>query len=482
MKNVIAAKSWISEIIVVLLLLLAMGRPAAQSRVLVLEGGTLIDGTGTAPVADAVVVVTGNRITAVGRRGQVAVPPNANVIQLDGRTILPGLIDGHTHLIDWNFPLFLPYGVTTIADLHNDTAWGLAQREALKTGLIKGPRLLISGARMVGPLGPGIDGYFVKDVPEAVAYARTLKKVGVDVLKVNDDMTDAQVKAVIDEGQVLGLPVLGHTQNIERAAEMGFKHEEHMYTMAHALLAEEGKDWRGVTNPEAKVNPKLFPKLITYMVKQGVFVNPTMMQWASCTERWRDRIAVVQQLVKDPNLAFVPAGYKETWLRDPGPRNPGCANVAEFLKEYSAAGGKVLAATDAGGATIPGLSMHYEMQMLTDVGIPPMKALQGATLWAAEVLGKDKDLGSIVPGKLADFTIIEGNPLTDIGVTKNVRMVIKDGQVMDTSYDPKWVNPITFCGPCHKGWKGASLFPPPEPGENPSPSRRGGGPAAPVTK
>ena len=82
------------------------------------------------------------------------------------------------------------------------------------------------------------------------------------------------------------------------------------------------------------------------------------------------------------------------------------------------------------------------MQMLVDLGVPPMKALQGATLWAAEVLGQEKDLGSIQVGKLADFTIVEGNPLADIGTTRNVRMVIKGGEVMKTAYDPKWVNPI----------------------------------------
>jgi len=127
--------------------------PTAQQRVLVLEGGTLIDGTGRAPVADAVVVVEGNRITAMGTRGQVSYPPSATVLQLSGRTILPGLIDGHVHLRDYQPPMFLPYGITTIADIHNDTAWSIAQREALKAGRIKGPRLFVSGARVTGPGG-----------------------------------------------------------------------------------------------------------------------------------------------------------------------------------------------------------------------------------------------------------------------------------------------------------------------------------------
>ena len=113
---------------------------------------------------------------------------------------------------------------------------------------------------------------------------------------------------------------------------------------------------------------------------------------------------------------------------------------------YSEAGGKILAATDAvcGGCNqiVPGLSLHYEMQMLTDMGISPMRAIQGATLWSADVIGQQNDLGSVEVGKLADFTIVEGNPLADIAATRNVRMVIKDGAVVDTSYDPTWTNPI----------------------------------------
>jgi len=442
---------------ILIALVLTTVETGAQNRVMVLEGGTLIDGTGKPPVTDAVVVVDGNRIKAVGRRGRVTVPANANVIRLNGRTILPGLVDTHVHLIDWHLPMFLPYGVTTIVDLHNDTAWDLAQREALKTGVIKGPRLFISGARIVGPNGPGTDGFLVKDVPEARAYVRRMQAIGIDVIKVAEDITDAQLKAIIEEANAVGLKVLGHTQNIKKAVDMGMKHEEHMNTMARALLEQEGKDPRQ-PNPEAAANPKLFPGLIDYMVSQGVYINPTLVQgWYGTTERWRQYVPLVQQLVKDPKLAFVPADIKATWVRDPQQNRPaptGYANIAQFLKMYSAAGGKVLVATDAGLVVIPGLSMHQEMQMLIDLGISPMKAIQGATLWAAEAIGKEKDLGSIEPGKLADFAIIEGDPLADIAATRNVRMVIKDGEVMDTSYDPNWLNPITFCAICHKGWPG----------------------------
>ena len=95
----------------------------------------------------------------------------------------------------------------------------------------------------------------------------------------------------------------------------------------------------------------------------------------------------------------MPADVKAAWTREPGRARAGYANVKEFLRQYSEAGGKILAATDAGccAQIVPGLSLHQEMQMLTDTGIPPMKAIQGATLWSAEVIGRDKDLGSVEP-------------------------------------------------------------------------------------
>ncbi len=432
--------------VLIVLLPVALMRPAAQSRVLVLEGGTLVDGTGRPPLSDAVIVVEGERIAAVGARGQVAVPSGATVLRMNGRTILPGLIDGHVHLREYQIPMFLPYGITTIADIHNDTAWSLAQREALKSGRMKGPRLYVSGARVTGPLGaPTTDGSYVRTPEEARAYVRTLKAGGVDHIKVDLTITDDQLRAVIEEAAAQGLRVLGHTQDIRKAVEMGFRHMEHTDTMARSLLAQAGRQAPRGTSPESLVDPSMFPPLIDYLVKQGVYVNPTLvLMWSASTPRGREFAAAHRQVADDPGLAFVPAEVKAAWVREPGRARDGYANVREFLLKYSEAGGKILAASDAGCCTqlVPGLSLHEEMQMLVDIGIPPMQAIQGATLWSAEVLGRDREVGSVQPGRFADFAVVDGNPLVDFGAMRRVRMVIKGGEVMDTAYDPAWKNPI----------------------------------------
>ena len=419
---------------------------SAQERTLVLDGGTLIDGTGRAPITNAVVVVKGDRITAVGTRGQVQIPAGATVIKTDGRTILPGLVDTHVHLRDWHIPFFLAYGVTTIGDIHNDTKWSLAQRELLKSGKMQGPRLFVSGARVSGLGGPAMqDPSYVKDVPEARAYIRYLKSVGADQVKVDRTITDEQLGAVLDEANKQGLRVFGHTRNIKVAIDLGMKHMEHTDTMARALLEQEGKNPEPKdTTPESLLNPALMPALIDYEVKQQVFVDPTLyIVWWSATDRWHDTVKAAEQLAKDPNLAFVPDAMKTRWTTPPKATRPGFDNVVKFLTQFSAAGGKILVGSDANeNQVVPGLASHVEMQMMTDMGIPAMKAIQGATLFGAEMMGRQKDYGSVEVGKMADFVVIEGDPLKDITATRNIKTVIMGGKVMDTKFDPKWKNPL----------------------------------------
>jgi len=426
----------------------------AQTSTVVLEGGTLIDGTGRNPINNAVVVIEGNRIKSVGTKGQVSYPSNARVINTDGKTILPGLVDGHIHL-DIYFPSYMPqmllrYGVTTVADLNNDTDWIILQREAFNSGKLRGPRMFVSGEALDGPTSvtntdQRVVVHSLKTPEEARAQVRNLVAKGVDMVKTNYTLTFEQLAAILDEAKKANVPVVGHTRNMRKAAELGMKYMEHMNTVAWAVLDDDMgyERWQreGFT-PERRMDTSKFPALVDFMVKQGVFINPTLVNnLRTATPRAKEMSETANQILNDPTLtAIVSAGAQQAWRNLSAGRSPdteGYTKVKEFVRQYVNAGGKIVAGTDEGGVTMPGLSLHYEMQMIADMGISPMKAIQAATLWSAESFGQGKNAGSIEPGKFADFMIIEGNPLNDIAATRNVKMVIKDGQVMNTAYDPK---------------------------------------------
>ena len=124
----------------------------APARPLVIQGGTLIDATGRPPLQDVVIVIEGERIKAVGKRSDVAIPKGSRIIDVKGKTILPGLIDGHCHLLDFVGELYLSLGVTTCPDItQNDDEWSKAQRDGTQLGKIRGPRIWSTGTRLVGP-------------------------------------------------------------------------------------------------------------------------------------------------------------------------------------------------------------------------------------------------------------------------------------------------------------------------------------------
>ncbi len=453
-------RSWIVWVVWIVAIAAVLGpvQARAQNPTLVLEGGTLIDGTGGIPVNDAVVVIEGSRIVAVGQRGEVSYPQGARVISTEGRTILPGLVDGHVHFFaDFMPQMFLRFGVTTVGETNNQTDWILLQREALNSGRLKGPRMFVTGSAAGGPTDVAdTEGRLSRSVvvsldtpEEARAYVRKLVAMGVDMIKTNYTLTYEQLAAIVDEAGKAGVPVVGHSRNMRMAAELGLQYMEHMNTVAWALLEDDMgyERWRreGYT-PERFMDTNDFPPLIELMVEKGVFINPTLVaNWGTSSPRAQERAEAAVEILKDPILAsMVSTEIQGQWI-DPGRRPPdivGYEKVQEFMRQYVNAGGKLLAATDEGGQFVPGLSIHYEMQMITDAGIAPMQAIQGATLWAAESIGQGENLGSIEVGKLADFTIIEGDPLNDIAATRNVRMVIKDGQVLDTSYDPGAVTQV----------------------------------------
>ena len=225
------------------------------------------------PINDAVIVIDGSRIKAVGSRGQVSYPANARVIRTDGRTILPGLVDAHVHIRDYMPPMFLRYGVTTVADTHDPTEWSLAQRDAINSGRIKGPRTFVSGERAANTREGNPPSIPLQTVDEARAYVKKLIAMGVDVIKVDLSLSYDQLRAVIEEATAAGLSVVGHSQNIRKAAEVGLKYMEHTNTLTVAILEAMGRSARETSDQRgadiALMDTTLFPPLIAVHGQAG---------------------------------------------------------------------------------------------------------------------------------------------------------------------------------------------------------------------
>src|SRR5579883_2905281 len=224
---------------------LAAASAGAQTGVLVVEGGTLLDGNGGAPVRNGVVVIENGRIQAVGAKGKVSYPAGAKVLHEEGKTILPGLIDSHIHLRDWYPPVFLRYGITTVYDTANPTDWIIAQREMVKHGKIKGPRIFVTGDTIDGPPERSVPtasseqggyNFHAKTVQEARALVDRNAAAGVDMIKVLEGLSPELLKAVTDEASAKGLTVVGHSEDIRDATLAGLKFMEHTTPLAHAIL------------------------------------------------------------------------------------------------------------------------------------------------------------------------------------------------------------------------------------------------------
>src|SRR5439155_25450294 len=214
---------------------------AQTPGVLVIDGGTLIDGNGGAPVPNAAIVIQGNRITTVGRKGQTAYPPNAQVIQADGKFIIPGLWDSHGVPMWFQNELLLNYGVTSETDVGTGGDMGKILRDAINNGKIVAPRRWASiGSPCSQPIarsGLGATGYegqlFTRRVPKSVDEARELAKrffdAGSDYLFVCDgNLPVDYYQAMMEEANKFGKPLNLEQTNakapltIQKAAEVGF--------------------------------------------------------------------------------------------------------------------------------------------------------------------------------------------------------------------------------------------------------------------
>jgi imidazolonepropionase-like amidohydrolase len=401
----------------------------------VLTGATLIDGTGAAPVPDAAVVIDGDRIAAAGPRLSMTWPAGAEILDVKGRTVIPGLIDAHDHLASHGYALATRWGLDEPASTaHMRTARVLAEtlamgyttvrdgggldagfRIAVEQGLIPGPRLVL-GIQIVSPTGgigdrvspSGHACCAVYDplLPESVAngpdevrdVVRTMVRAGADVIKTattggassrpGHGPLDAafslpEMQALVAESHALGRRVMCHAlggPGLRTALDAGVDSIEH----GCYLDAE--------------------PMLMARMAAQGTFFVPTLTVYVYHRES-------ASPHVRARAVALYPHHV---------------ASVQRALE----LGVPIAAGTDAGGHGHPKNAL--ELKYLVEAGLTPMQALRSATQWAARCLGLERELGTIEPGRLADLVVVNGSPLTDVTLLLDparIELVLKGGAV-----------------------------------------------------
>src|SRR6266700_2477557 len=265
----------------------------AQAPPIAIIGGTLIDGTGRVGVTDSVVVVSGGRFQEVGKRGEVTIPQGAEVIDAKGKTIMPGLIDGHCHYRDWMGEIYLAYGVVTCPNISNNPVdWIIAQREGVRNGSVRGPRVWASANIIDGP-PPGGTGVLrrqrtsiiVETEDEARKAVRDLVEKGVDGIKLFERLKPQVAKAAADEAHKLGRPVFGHSLDIFTAAANGYQSVEHSWSVVYTSIQDPkkkhdldiGRMLRKVDTDEihAQMEPAMFDKIIKVMIEKNVHWSTT---------------------------------------------------------------------------------------------------------------------------------------------------------------------------------------------------------------
>jgi len=384
-----------------------------KSGTYAMTGATIVDGTGRAPIPDGVIVVRDGRIDDVGPRAAVTIPAGVPTVAVDGKTILPGLWDMHTHVtqIEWA-PAYLAAGVTTVRDMGNEFEFVVPLRDAIASGRALGPRILAAG--LIDGGGPNAFGVYYAATPEEAKQAvAKYHDAGFQQIKIYSLVTPPIVEAICAEAHRLGMTVTGHVPNgmtIEQAAAAGMDHVAHLPIRGEAASDD-------------------VQKTIAFLRDHKTVIDPT--------QSWNELLG---HAAGTPISAFQPGV-----LKIPAPlnrvfSNAGAAGIdaatartrlergLRIVKALHDAGVPIVAGTDEG---IPGYSVHREIELYVEAGLTPMEALQAATVVSARAMKMDAEVGTIERGKRADMVVLNANPLDAIRNIRSVRWTIREGRVYD---------------------------------------------------
>ena len=382
-------------------------------------GATIIDGSGSTPIQDGVLLISNGRVVAVGTKENVKIPEQATIHEVTGKTIIPGLINAHGHVGDVkgiegghyskeniidNLSIYARYGITTVVSLGGDKPEAEMLRAVNDTTNTTHARLFIAGEIING-----------KTPAEAMAVADSNHHMGVDIMKIRvDDNLGTSPK----------MPEEIYRAAIQRAHELGYKMATHMYYLDDARkLLDAGADMMAhsvrdlpvdeafiqlIKQKKASYCPTLTRELSTFVYEDTAefFSDPFFLREYDTTTIKPLLDPARQQKMRDSKSAQT---YKKQ------------LSVAKAnLKTLCDQGVPIVFGTDSGVPTrFIGYFEHIEMSMMADAGLTPQQILLSATKNPAEYLGL-KDVGTLVPGHWADFLVLDADPLSDI---KNIRKI-----------------------------------------------------------
>lgn len=431
--------------------LLATTAPSSQTKpVKALVGRTLIDGFGGRPIRNSVILIDGERITAVGQVGVLAIPPGAEIISTEGMSVLPGLWDMHVHLMinghadyaHWDKtypPLFesvimpasakqlLLAGVTSARDLGGPLEASLSVRNRINAGKIPGPTMYVAGPFIQHTPYPGTEHFRwgVAGPDDARAKVRKLADAGVDCIKLidQDQMTIDEVRAVVDEAHRRGLTVVAHAHRPEEIRR-GLSASVDVFEHTGLASAPEYPDDLIALIRERTAKMNLGPLFWTPTI-EGLFNyeyprdNPEQLDDPAWQEGLPKHIVddIKQSIVHPDRLSY----FQLTPARRP--------TLARKFRQLQESGVVLLVGTDSG---IPmkfhSSSTWRELDAWVNLlGVDPMTAIRGATYWPAVAMKVDRDVGTVSPGKFADIIAVKGDVLRYIALLQRVDIVIKRG-------------------------------------------------------
>ena len=437
----------------------ACGEPAEAlvgEGLLVLEGATLIDGTGAEPREDSVIVVDDDRILRVGSTGVFHYPDSARRTDVSGHFVLPGLIDMHVHVhpkarIE-TVQALLEFGVTTIRSPGAAPDAGVELRDQIEAGRIRGPRMITGAAFING--SSRFDWTVAVATPVEIRdVVRQQAAVGADMIKLYWDITPELMAAAIEEAHTLGLKVAGHVRATSwiQAARLGIDSLVHSGAEGPTFeLVPEGHraQLRALPYREfyarwielVELDGELMSSLIAALVANDVTVDPTLVVMESLY--FGDDPKVLERL--EPQLA--PPEVVSQWGPDWRQRNPFVFTnpvgvprdltsakdvfpvALQIVRRLHEGGVRLAAGSDVGMPWItPGVSLHRELELLVQAGIDEADVIVIATRHGAEGLGLEDRLGTVEAGKLADLVVLSADPLLDIRNSRSVTAVYKAG-------------------------------------------------------